>query len=148
MIVSQVNVSGKDVVYREAAAEGYIRLRKETIELIQHGKIEKGDPLTVSKVAGILAAKQTHLVLPLCHPLQLEYVDIAAWIDEENSRVVVRSTVVSHAKTGVEMEALFSVTAALLNVWDMVKQYEKNDQGQYPHTAIESIRVVLKKKEG
>ncbi len=143
----QVDISGKEAVRREAVAEGYIRLRSETIERVLDGRVEKGDPLTISKLVGLIAAKQTPLLLPLCHNIQLDHVELTAWVEKEKQRICVRSKVSAHAKTGVEMEALVSVTVTLLNIWDMLKQYEKDDQGQYPQTLIESVRIVSKIKE-
>ena len=144
MAVKQVDVSEKPVVLREAVAEGFIRLRKETVSLIRAGKIEKGDVVSVAKVAGILAAKRTHELIPLCHPIPLEAVEVDVIIEDEGVRV--RSYVKAHYKTGVEMEALAAVTTALLTVWDMVKKYEKDETGNYPLTRIEEIKVVEKRK--
>jgi cyclic pyranopterin phosphate synthase len=145
--MSQVDIGGKAAVRREAVAEGYIRLRSETIERVVGGHVEKGDPITISKLVGLMAAKQTPILLPLCHNIQLDHVELTIWIDEEKQRIGVRSKVSAHAKTGVEMEALTSVTVTLLNIWDMVKQYEKDDRGHYPQTLIESVRIVSKMKE-
>ncbi|QKR00971.1 cyclic pyranopterin monophosphate synthase MoaC [Metallosphaera tengchongensis] len=139
-----VDISGKGVSLREAVAEGFIRLRPSTVELIRDGKVEKGDVITVAKTAGILAAKRTPDLLPLCHPIPLEKVDVDVSLETNGIRVT--SRVMAHYKTGVEMEALTAASVALLTVWDMVKKYEKNDQGQYPETSIENIRVVSKIK--
>ena len=144
MAVKQVDVSEKPVVLREAVAEGFIRLRKETVSLIRKGKIEKGDVVSVAKVAGILAAKRTHELIPLCHPIPLEAVEVDVIVEDEGVRV--RSYVKAHYKTGVEMEALTAVATALLTVWDMVKKYEKDETGNYPSTRIEEIKVVEKRK--
>lgn len=145
--MSMVDVSEKPEIYREAKATGTIKLKPETISLIREGKIAKGDPIYTAKIAGILAAKRTSELIPLCHPLPLTNVDIEVKIADE-SRVKVTSTVKTKAQTGVEMEALVAATASLLTIWDMVKQYEKDVEGQYPHTLIEGIRVVKKVKEG
>ncbi len=144
MAVRQVDVSEKPVVLREAIAEGFIRLKKETLNLIREGKIEKGDVVSVAKVAGILAAKRTHELIPLCHPIPLEAVEVEVILEDEGVRV--KSYVKAHYKTGVEMEALTAVSVALLTVWDMVKKYEKDENGNYPETRIELIRVVEKRK--
>lgn len=145
--MSMVDVSEKPEVFREATARGTIRLKAETIELIKTGKIEKGDVFSLAKVAGILAAKKTSELVPLCHPLPLSNVDVKVEIVDE-SRVAVEATVKAFAKTGVEMEALVAVSAALLTVWDVTKQYEKDSKGQYPTTGITDIRVLQKVKEG
>ncbi|MBB5252943.1 cyclic pyranopterin monophosphate synthase MoaC [Sulfurisphaera ohwakuensis] len=139
-----VDISSKDIVLREAVVEGYIKLRKETIEKIKNKEVEKGDVATVAKTAGILAAKKTPELIPMCHPIPLEFVDVEIKIEEEGLRVI--STVKAHYKTGVEMEALTATSVALLTIWDMVKKYEKDENGQYPYTEIKSIRVINKIK--
>ena len=144
--MSMVDVTSKPEVYREAKAKGTIKLKSETITLIREGKIEKGDPFQVAKVAGILAAKSTSSLIPLCHPLPLTNVEVELHIVND-SKVEVEATVKTKAQTGVEMEALVAASTALLTVWDMTKQYEKNAKGQYPHTNIQDIRVVSKVKE-
>lgn len=145
--MSMVDVTSKPEVYREATAKGKIKLKSETIDLIREGKIEKGSPFDVAKIAGILAAKNTSSLIPLCHPLPLTNVDVDINI-VDNSTVEVNATVKTRAQTGVEMEALVAVSVALLTVWDMTKQYEKDKAGQYPSTAIQDIRVVRKIKRG
>ncbi len=144
MSVRMVDITPKTEVLREAIAEGIIKLRKETIELIKSGRIEKGDVLTVAKIAGILAAKNTPQIIPLCHQIPLTNVDLSFEVNSESvkARCIVRTI----AKTGVEMEALVGVTTALLTIWDMVKKYEKDEKGQYPHTKIMEIKVVSKVK--
>jgi cyclic pyranopterin phosphate synthase len=144
--IRQVDVSGKEVVRREAVARGFIKLRPETIQRIRSGALEKGDPLQVARLAGINAAKLTPFLLPLCHPLKLEHVDVSLNVMDDGVEVMVR--VVAHEKTGVEMEALTAAAIALLNIWDVVKQYEKDESGQYPLTEITSISVLRKVKEG
>ncbi|MBS7633333.1 cyclic pyranopterin monophosphate synthase MoaC [Candidatus Bathyarchaeota archaeon] len=142
-----VDVSDKPEIVREAQAVGTIRLKAETVKMIKAGKIEKGDPLRMAEVAGILAAKQTSTLIPLCHPLPLTKVKVQAEIKDLNSAQVL-STVKTKARTGVEMEALVAASASLLTIWDMVKQYEKDEKGQYPATVIQEIRVIKKIKEG
>lgn len=144
--MSMVDVSEKPEVFREATATGIIRLREETLRLIKEGKIAKGDPFCTAKIAGILAAKKTSTLIPLCHPLPLTNVEIEVKALDK-SRVQVTSTVKTKAQTGVEMEALVAAATSLLTIWDMVKQYEKDASGQYPTTVIEDIRVVKKVKE-
>ena len=140
-----VDVTSKPEVYREAKAKGTIRLKPETIRLIREGKIEKGDPFQVAQVAGILAAKNTSALIPLCHPLPLTGVDVKLKIIGD-SHVGGVATVKTRAQTGVEMEALAATAIALLTVWDMTKQYEKDEDGQYPSTSIQDLHVVNKVK--
>jgi len=144
--MSMVDVSAKPEVYREAKAKGAIKLKPETLQLIREGKIEKGNPFEVAKVAGILAAKNTSSMIPLCHPLPLTGVDVNLQIVGD-LKVEVETTVKTRAQTGVEMEALAAAATALLTVWDMTKQYEKDPQGQYPSTSIQNLHVVSKVKE-
>ena len=145
MEIRQVDVSGKRVVRREAVARGFIKLKPETIKIIRSGEVEKGYPLQVARLAGINAAKLTPMLLPLCHPLRLEHVDLSVIMRDDGIEVEAR--VVAHEKTGVEMEALTAVSIALLNIWDVVKRYEKDDRGQYPETEISWIRVAEKRKD-
>jgi cyclic pyranopterin phosphate synthase len=144
--MSMVDVSSKPEIYREAKAKGTIKLKAETIQLIRKRKIAKGDPFQVAKIAGVLAAKNTDSLIPLCHSLPLTGIEVELHLIN-NSMVEVETTVKTRAKTGVEMEALVAAAAALLTVWDMTKQYEKDKNGQYPHTRIQELRVVSKVKE-
>jgi len=144
--MSMVDVTSKPEVYREAQAKGSIMLKPETTLLITEGKIEKGNPFEVAKVAGILAAKYTSSLIPLCHPLPLTGVEIKLKIIGD-SEVEVTTIVKTRAQTGVEMEALTATATALLTVWDMTKQYEKDATGQYPFTSIQNLHVVRKVKE-
>jgi cyclic pyranopterin phosphate synthase len=144
--MAMVDISDKPKVFREATATGTIKLKPETIRLINKGKIAKGDPLYTAKIAGILAAKKTSTLIPLCHPLPLTNVEVEIKVLDK-STVQVTSTVKTKAQTGVEMEALVATAVSLLTIWDMVKQYEKNAKGQYPSTVIENIRVAKKIKE-
>ena len=139
-----VDITKKDIIYREATAIGRIKLKKETIERIMRGEIEKGDVISASKLVAIMAVKRTPELLPLCHPIQITGVNVDIYPIQNGLEVKV--TVKATAKTGVEMEALAGVSAALLNIWDMVKKYEKDENGQYPHTEIYSIRVISKIK--
>jgi cyclic pyranopterin phosphate synthase len=143
--MSMVDVTAKPEVYREATAKGTIKLKSETLRLIREGKIEKGDPFEVAKVAGILAAKKTSTLIPLCHPLPLTSVEVKLQIVDD-SEVEAEATVKTRAQTGVEMEALAAAATALLTVWDMTKQYEKDADGQYPSTSIQNLHVVHKVK--
>jgi cyclic pyranopterin phosphate synthase len=145
--MAMVDISDKPEITREATAQGCIKLKTETLHLIKEGKIAKGDPLYTAKIAGIMAAKRTSTLIPLCHPLTLTKVEVKTEILGD-SKVQVTATVKTKAQTGVEMEALTATAVSLLTVWDMVKQYEKDAEGQYPSTAIESIRVIKKLKKG
>jgi cyclic pyranopterin phosphate synthase len=144
--MTMVDITGKPEVFREATATGTIRLKAETIRLIKEGKIEKGDPLYTAKIAGILAAKKTSTLIPFCHPLPLTSVKVEVEVLDD-SIVQVTSTVRTKAQTGVEMEALVAAAVSLLTIWDMVKQYEKDAEGQYPFTVIQNFNVVKKVKE-
>ena len=144
--LAMVDVSSKAEVFREATATGSIKLKSETIGLVQAGKIAKGDPLYTAKIAGVLAAKRTSDLIPLCHPLPLTNVEVEVKVSDDRT-VMATATVKTKAQTGVEMEALTAVSMALLTVWDMTKQYEKDAGGQYPSTSIDSIHVVKKYKQ-
>jgi len=145
--MAMVDISGKPEIFREATATGIIKLKPSTIQLIQKGGIAKGDPVYAAKLAGVRAAKETSALIPLCHPLPLTNIVVDVEISEK-STVQVTSTVKTKAQTGVEMEALVSTSVSLLTIWDMVKQYEKDAEGQYPSTAIENIHVAKKVKKG
>jgi len=140
-----VDVSAKPEIFRQATATGNIRLKPETVKLIRDGRVAKGDPLQTAKTAGIMAAKRTSDMIPLCHRLPLTNVEILTKIVDKIT-VQVTATVKTKAQTGVEMEALTATAVSLLTIWDMVKQYEKNAQGQYPTTRIENIQVIRKLK--
>ncbi len=143
--IKMIDVGDKPVVERVAVASGEIVLQRATIGMIRQGTIEKGNVIVASKLAGIAAAKKAPDMLPLCHPLRLTKVDVDVVVEVD--RVVVTSEVKAKERTGVEMEALAATMAALLNVWDMTKMYEKDASGQYPSTAIQNVRVVKKTKE-
>lgn len=144
MSFRQVDVSRKPISYREATATGRIKLRRATVQRIRSGKVEKGDPLSLARLAGVLAAKQTPAFVVLCHQLRLNSTEVKAKLLDDG--VEVTATVTANERTGVEMEALSAVSVALLNVWDVVKQYEKDSKGQYPSTRIERIIVTSKVK--
>jgi len=144
--MTMVDVSGKAEIFREAKATGTIKLKTETVNLIKEGKIAKGNPLYTAKISGVLAAKKTSELVPLCHPLPLTSVEVEAKILDKTT-VEVTATVKTKAQTGVEMEALAATSVGLLTIWDMVKQYEKDANGQYPTTVIKNIRVVRKLKQ-
>ena len=143
--MSMVDVSDKPEVFREAIATGTIKLKTKTIQLIVKGRIAKGDPIHTAKIAATLAAKKTSEIIPLCHQLPLTSVEVDIKT-EDKTTVRVTTKVKTKATTGVEMEALTATTIGLLTIWDMVKQYEKNSEGQYPSTTIENVRVTKKVK--
>lgn len=119
-----VDVSGKKIQLRIARASGYIRLAPATIKKITENKVEKGSVLTVAELAGISAAKKTSELIPLCHLLPLSKVNVKARVEIDG--VLVMSEVACMGQTGVEMEALTAVSAALLTVYDMCKAVDKN----------------------
>lgn len=143
-LVKMIDVSEKKVVPRKAVAEGSIVLKKGTIEAIHEGTVVKGNVLTAAKLAGIKGVKDTSNLIPLCHPIPVTHASVD--LDIKEDRIVCRCEVRADYKTGVEMEALVGASIALLTIWDMVKYLEKDERGQYPHTAITNMRVVRKEK--
>jgi cyclic pyranopterin phosphate synthase len=139
-----VDITKKPEVLRRSKASGMIKLRPSTIDAIRRGQVKKGDVLTTAKLAAILAVKDTPRLITLCHNIPITDISVEFFlqIDSITSTVIVSSV----SKTGVEMEALAGVTAALLNIWDMVKYLEKDESGNYPHTKIDEIRVIKKEK--
>ncbi len=132
-----VDVSAKSETQRIAIAKGEIVMQKSTLDLIQAGEIKKGDVLTLAQVAGIMAAKRTSDLIPLCHPLQLSKVDVECIPDDALPGVRITATVKTTGKTGVEMEALTAVSLAALTIYDMAKAAEKTMR-------IQNIRLVEK----
>jgi cyclic pyranopterin phosphate synthase len=139
-----VDISPKDVVLREAFATGEIKLKPSTIRRLQKKQVEKGDVVAAAEVAAIMAAKSTPSFLPFCHSIPLATIRTSHTYRRDTLKV--ESYVKGLAKTGVEMEALTAVSTYLLTVWDMVKQYEKDENGQYPTTRITNVRVTKKIK--
>jgi cyclic pyranopterin phosphate synthase len=135
--VQMVDIGHKPDTERVAIAKGEVLMRPETLRLIVEGSLPKGDVLTTAQLAGILAAKQTPNLIPLCHPLLLTKVDVAFEIDKEASRIEITATVRTRGKTGVEMEALTAVSVAALTIYDMAKAVEKSMR-------IHDIRLVRK----
>lgn len=133
-----VDVSGKRPQRRIARAEGTIRVAPSTIKAIRSNAIKKGDVLTISRLAGIQAAKQTGDLIPLCHPLPLDHVQVDAVAEDDRVRITATSTCTG--RTGVEMEALTAVSVALLTVYDMCKAIDKE-------MVIEDVRLLEKRKE-
>jgi len=139
-----VDIADKEVIVREAVAAGEIRLKPSTIARIRSGRIEKGDAIAAAEVAAIMAVKNTPRILPFCHTIPIT--TVRADHTFGRNTLTVESYVKGQAKTGVEMEALTAVSTYLLTIWDMVKQYEKNSEGQYPDTAITYLKVKKKVK--
>jgi len=138
------DITRKEDVHREAAARGRIRLKKSTISAIMDGRVPKGDVLVVSEVAAVMAVKGTPDLIPACHVIPITRVEVDYEVGADS--VTATCTVVSTSKTGVEMEALTGACVALLTIWDMTKELEKDRRGQYPTTSIEGIRVLRKVK--
>jgi cyclic pyranopterin phosphate synthase len=132
-----VDVGEKETTNRQATASGYILMTSETLDLIVAGNNKKGDALSVARIAGIMAAKQTSTLIPLCHPLMLTKVAVELKIDRQGSRIACEAIVQTKGQTGVEMEALTAVNIALLTVYDMCKA---NDKGM----VISDIKLISK----
>ena len=120
-----VDVTGKPLTVREAVAGGTVHMKPETIRQIKEKLIEKGDVLSVARVAGIMAAKKTSGLIPMCHPLNITSVKVDLDIDEEGSKIDIVSTVKLSGQTGVEMEALTAASVAALTIYDMCKAVDK-----------------------
>jgi cyclic pyranopterin monophosphate synthase len=132
-----VDVSDKEVTSRVAAARGAIQMRPETLELILKGKVEKGDVFSVARVAGIMAAKKTPDLIPMCHPLAITSVKVDLTPAENPTRVEIEAIVRVSGKTGVEMEAMTAVSVAALTIYDMCKAVDRE-------MSIGEIRLVKK----
>jgi len=132
-----VDVSGKPVTDRMAVAVGAVRMSVETLALITEGRAKKGDVLSVARLAGIMAAKKTADLIPLCHPLPITKVSLELAADPSLPGIRIEATVKTGGQTGVEMEALTAVSVAALTVYDMVKAVEKS-------MVIDGIRLILK----
>jgi cyclic pyranopterin phosphate synthase len=136
--VSMVDVGRKPVTDREAIARGHVSMQAETLRLIKEGLMKKGDVLTIAQLAGIMGAKRTSELIPLCHPLPLNKIDVDLELDEAHSRVNVSATARTSGKTGVEMEALIAVSVAALTIYDMCKAVDRAMR-------VEAIRLVRKR---
>jgi cyclic pyranopterin phosphate synthase len=132
-----VDVSGKPVTDRVAVAEGVVRMTAATLALVSEGRAKKGDVLAVARLAGIMAAKRTADLIPLCHPLPVTKVTVDLTPDPGLPGIRIEATVKTSGQTGVEMEALTAVSVAALTVYDMVKAVEKS-------MTIDGIRLILK----
>ncbi len=133
-----VDVGWKQDTEREAVARGFVSMRPETLRLILQGKVEKGDVLATARIAGIMAAKRTPDLIPMCHPLPITHVSVELEPDEEKSGVRITATVKTVGKTGVEMEALTAVAVAGLTVYDMAKAVDRGMR-------IEAVRLARKR---
>jgi len=142
--VQMVDVGDKPDTARRAVARGEIRLQPSTIRAIRDDEIGKGDVLATARVGTVQAVKHTWETIPMCHQIPITNVDTDFELAED--RVTLTVTVETTGKTGCEMEALEGVTTGLNVVWDMVKAAEKDEDGQYPDTAIRNVRVVRKDK--
>lgn len=134
--IKMINITKKLATLREAKVEAHIRLRPQTLELIQEKKIPKGDIFTLAQCAGILAAKKVDELIPLCHPLPLEYVGISFKLDKDGIRILARCK--TRSKTGVEMEAMVACSLAALTVYDMCKSIDRG-------AVIEEIKLMEKR---
>ena len=132
-----VDVSAKADTAREAVARGSVRMQPETLALVQSGGLPKGDVISTARLAGVMAAKRTHELIPLCHPLLLTDIDVEITPDEAASSLEISATVRSTGKTGVEMEAMTAVSVAALTVYDMCKAVDRGIR-------IEGVRLVRK----
>ena len=134
---SMVDVGWKPDTVREAVAKGYVSMQPETLRLIKDGLMKKGDVLATARLAGIMGAKQTPQLIPLCHPIPLNQVIVDLEVDNERIGVQITATAKTEAKTGVEMEALTAVSIAALTLYDMCKSVDRGMR-------IQDIRLVRK----
>jgi cyclic pyranopterin phosphate synthase len=132
-----VDVSEKDITARIAVAEGHVKMAAETFAIISEGRTKKGDVLSVARLAGIMGAKQTANLIPLCHPLPISKVAVELTLDADLPGLRIEGTVKTTGQTGVEMEALTAVSTAALTVYDMAKAVDKAME-------IGGLRVILK----
>ena len=135
-----VDVSAKPILLRQAVARGEILLRRETIALIESNQIAKGNVLATARIAGILAAKKTGELIPLCHPLPISHSEVNFEIPETKDRVIITASAKIAAQTGVEMEALTAVTVAALTIYDMCKAVDKEMK-------ITEVKLISKTKK-
>lgn len=135
-----VDITAKAQTLRQAKAAGIVQMDIRTLELIEKGQIAKGNVLTMAKIAGIMAAKKTGELIPLCHPLEVTAIDVNLEIDRNKSQIIIQSEVKNMGRTGVEMEALTAVSIAALTIYDMCKAVDKK-------IIIENI-ILLEKSGG
>jgi cyclic pyranopterin phosphate synthase len=136
---NMVDVSAKPVMFREAVARGEIRMDKTTLKLIEAQTVAKGNVLAAARLAGILAAKKTGELIPLCHPLPLTHCEVNCEVPKSRDRIVITASARIAAQTGIEMEALTAVSVAALTIYDMCKAVDKKMR-------ITDIRLVSKTK--
>ena len=136
---SMVDVSAKPIMLRQAVARGEIRLQRSTVKLIASHKIAKGNVLATARIAGILAAKKTGELIPLCHPLPLTHCEVSFEIPKSGDRIVITASAKIAAQTGIEMEALTAVTVAALTIYDMCKAVDKKMK-------ITAVQLISKTK--
>lgn len=136
--VNMVDISGKKIVHREAVASGTIYLQDETIKMIRNNLIKKGDVLSIARIAGIIGAKKTFELIPLCHNIPINKIDVH--FDIKKDRINIRSKAICDAKTGIEMEALTAVSIACLTIYDMCKAVDKS-------MVISDIKLEKKTKD-
>lgn len=134
---SMVDVGDKDITRRVAVARGAIHMKPETLQLIIEGNVKKGDVITISELAGVMAAKRTADLIPLCHPLALNKIDVTCRPNRDQNCVDIEATVHVSGKTGVEMEALTAVSVAGLTIYDMVKAVDRSMR-------LSDVRLVYK----
>ena len=132
-----VDVTDKEETQREAITKGIVHMKAETLKLLQKGLLPKGDVLSVAQIAGIMAAKQTPSLIPMCHPLLLGEIKVEFEIDQTHNTVLITSRVKNTGKTGVEMEAMTATAVAALTIYDMCKAVDKGIK-------IDNIRLVKK----
>ena len=132
-----VDISGKPPTSRQAVARASVLLNRESILLIKEGRMPKGDVQAAARIAGIMAAKKTPELIPLCHTLMLSRAGVEIWLDEEKNSVEIESSVKTEGKTGVEMEALMAASVAALTVYDMCKAVDKG-------AVIQDIMLIRK----
>jgi len=135
--INMIDVTQKKATERQAIAEGKVQMKSSTLELIRKGELEKGNVLAVAKTAGIIAAKETHRLIPLCHPLQLTHITVEFNLPEESNFIEITASVKGLGKTGFEMEALVAVSVSALTIYDMCKAVDKS-------MIIGEIRLVRK----
>ena len=120
-----VDIGEKKITKREARACAVVKMKPDTMALVRKGKIPKGDVLACAKIAGIMAAKNTHQMIPMCHPLPIQWIDLNFTLNEAKNQIEMESEVKLEARTGAEMEALVAVTSAALTIYDMCKGIDK-----------------------
>lgn len=133
-----VDVGEKDVTERTAIARGVVRMKPETAGRIASGRVAKGDVVATARLAGVMAAKRTSELIPLCHPLPLDFVDVRLRVDPEQGRVEIEAEARVRARTGVEMEALTAVAIAGLTIYDMCKSVDRG-------MILEDVHLVAKR---